>query len=80
MRLARCEASEASCASARLRRPLIKTRCDRSPTPSAQIRTSREPNCPFETGYRVTVACIMAVESYRLGRTVSWNAETEEIV
>jgi len=44
------------------------------------IRTGREPNCPFETGYRVTVACIMAVESYRLGRTVSWNAETEEIV
>ncbi len=44
------------------------------------IRTSREPNCPFETGYRVTVACIMAVESYRAGRTVYWNAETEEIV
>jgi hypothetical protein len=44
------------------------------------IRTGREPNCPFETGYRVTVACIMAVESYRAGRTVRWNAETEEIV
>ncbi len=44
------------------------------------IRTSREPNCPFEVGYRVTVACIMAVESYRAGRTVRWNAETEEIV
>ncbi len=44
------------------------------------IRTSREPNCTFETGYRVTVACIMAVASYRAGRTVYWNAETEEIV
>jgi len=44
------------------------------------IRTSREPNCPFEVGYRVTVACIMAVESYRTGRTVRWSAETEEIV
>jgi predicted dehydrogenase len=44
------------------------------------IRTGREPHCPFETGYRVTVACIMAVESYRAGRTVRWNAETEEIV
>jgi predicted dehydrogenase len=44
------------------------------------IRTSREPNCPFETGYRVTIACIMAVQSYRAGRTVYWNAETEEIV
>lgn len=30
--------------------------------------------------HRVTVACIMAVESYRAGRTVRWNAETEEIV
>jgi predicted dehydrogenase len=44
------------------------------------IRTNREPNCPFEVGYRVTVACVMAVESYRAGRTVRWNAETEEIV
>ena len=44
------------------------------------IRTGREPNCPFEVGYRVTVACIMAVESYRTGRTIRWNAETEEIV
>jgi predicted dehydrogenase len=44
------------------------------------IRTNREPNCPFEVGYRVTVACIMALESYRAGRTVRWNAETEEIV
>ncbi len=44
------------------------------------IRTSREPNCIFELGYRVTVACIMAVESYRTGRTVRWNADTEEIV
>lgn len=44
------------------------------------IRTSREPNCTFELGYRVTVACLMAVESYRTGRTVRWNSETEEIV
>ena len=44
------------------------------------IRAGREPNCPFEVGYRVTVACLMAVESYRTGRTVRWNAEREEIV
>ena len=44
------------------------------------IRTSREPNCSFQVGYRVAVACIMAVDSYRAGRTVRWNAETEEIV
>ena len=43
------------------------------------IRGGREPNCPFETGYRVTVACLMAVEAYRTGRTVRWNAQTEEM-
>ncbi|HUP02497.1 MAG TPA: Gfo/Idh/MocA family oxidoreductase [Bryobacteraceae bacterium] len=43
-------------------------------------RTGQEPNCPVELGYRVAVACRMAVESYRLGRTVRWNAEKEEIV
>ncbi len=40
----------------------------------------KEPNCPFETGFRVSVACRMAVESYRAGRTVRWDAEKEEIV
>jgi len=44
------------------------------------IRSHREPNCPFEVGWRVTVACLMAVESYRASRTVRWNTETEEIV
>jgi predicted dehydrogenase len=44
------------------------------------IRSGREPNCPFETGYRVTVACLMAVASYRTGRTVRWNAGAEEFV
>ncbi len=41
---------------------------------------SRQPNCPFELGYRVAIACRMAVESYRQGRTVRWNAANEEIV
>src|SRR4029077_6447352 len=26
--------------------------------------SGREPNCPFELGYRVSIACRMAVESY----------------
>ncbi len=43
------------------------------------IRTGKEPNCPFELGYRVSVACRMAVESYRLGRTVRWDPVKEEI-
>ncbi len=44
------------------------------------IRLSREPNCPFETGFRVAIACRMAVESYQQERLVRWNPQTEEIV
>ena len=44
------------------------------------VRSGRQPNCSFETGYRVSIACRMAVESYRQGRTVTWNTATEEIV
>ncbi len=44
------------------------------------IRTGGEPNCPLEIGYRVSVACRMAVESYRQGRTVHWDPVKEEIV
>ncbi len=41
---------------------------------------SRRPNCPFELGFRVSIACRMAVESYRQQRTVRWDAAKEEIV
>jgi hypothetical protein len=41
---------------------------------------SRQLACPFDLGYRVAIACRMAVESYRLGRTVRWDAAREEIV
>ena len=44
------------------------------------VRSGQEPNCPFEIGYRVSVTCAMALESYRLGRTVYWDSVTEEIV
>jgi hypothetical protein len=44
------------------------------------IREGREPNCPFEVGYKVSIACRMAIESYLQRRTVYWNPETEEIV
>jgi predicted dehydrogenase len=44
------------------------------------IRTGREPNCPFDLGYRVAIACRMAVESYRRQRTVRWDPTREEIV
>jgi predicted dehydrogenase len=45
----------------------------------ASIRGTEEPNCPFELGYRVSVACRMAVESYHQGRTVRWDAAKQEI-
>jgi predicted dehydrogenase len=44
------------------------------------IRSGQEPNCPFELGFRVSIACCMAVESYRQQRTVRWDAIGEEIV
>ena len=44
------------------------------------VRTGREPNCPFDLGFRVSIACRMAVESYRQGRTVRWDPVKEEIV
>jgi predicted dehydrogenase len=60
------------------------------PTPTAphahirnfleSIRNGGETSCPPEIGFRVSVACRMALESYRLGRTVYWDAAKEEIV
>jgi predicted dehydrogenase len=44
------------------------------------VRSGGHTNCPFEIGYRVSIACRMAVESYRLGRPVYWDAAAEEIV
>jgi predicted dehydrogenase len=44
------------------------------------VRLGGEPNCPFELGYRVSIACRMAVDSYREGRTVRWDSQREEIV
>ncbi len=44
------------------------------------IRHGHATNCPVEVGFKVSVTCRMALESYRLGRTVHWDAQTEEIV
>jgi predicted dehydrogenase len=43
-------------------------------------RSGKATNCPFELGYSVSIACRMAVESHRLGRTVSWDPAKEQIV
>ena len=44
------------------------------------IRDGKETNCPFDLGFRVSIACRMAVESYRQKRTVRWDTVKEEIV
>jgi predicted dehydrogenase len=43
------------------------------------IRTGAGPNCPFDVGFRVSIACRMAVDSYRDGRTLHWDPVKEEI-
>jgi predicted dehydrogenase len=44
------------------------------------IRSGKEPNSPFDLGYRVSIACRMALESFHQGRTVRWDPRTETIV
>lgn len=44
------------------------------------VRTGVAVNCPFEVGYRTSIACRMAVESYRQGRSIKWDAAKEELV
>ncbi len=44
------------------------------------MRTRKEPNCPFEIGFRSAIACYMANTSYREKRTVRWDEKTEEVV
>ena len=44
------------------------------------IRDGKEPNCPFDLGFRVSIACRMAVESYRQSRTMRWDLQKELIV
>lgn len=44
------------------------------------IRSGKETNCPFDVGFRVSIACRMAVDSYLKGKTLKWDAAKEEIV
>ena len=44
------------------------------------VKSRKEPNCPFEIGFRTAIACQMAVRSYREGRTVKWDEKIEDIV
>jgi predicted dehydrogenase len=44
------------------------------------VRSRKEPVCPFELGFRTSIACQMAVASYRRQTTVHWDPATEEII
>jgi predicted dehydrogenase len=44
------------------------------------MRSGQEPTCPFDLGFRVSIACRMAIDSYRQGRTVRWDTVKEDIV
>jgi predicted dehydrogenase len=44
------------------------------------VRSGNEPNCPLELGFRVSIACRMAVDSLRQGRRLKWDPKKEEIV
>jgi predicted dehydrogenase len=44
------------------------------------VRHGGETACPFDLGFRVSIACRMAVESYRQQRSVAWDPQREEIV
>ncbi|PYV21801.1 MAG: gfo/Idh/MocA family oxidoreductase [Acidobacteria bacterium] len=44
------------------------------------VRSRKQPNCPFEIGFRSAIACQMAIASLRQGRTVRWDTKREEIV
>ncbi len=44
------------------------------------VRTRKQPNCPFEIGFRSAIACQMAIASYRERRTVRWDPDSGEIV
>ena len=44
------------------------------------IRSGKATNCPVELGFRISIACRMAVDSYRQQRTMRWDAVKEEVV
>jgi len=44
------------------------------------IRTRKRPFCEVEDGHRVSVACLLANMSLRLGRAIRWDPEKEEVI
>jgi len=44
------------------------------------IRNRKRPFCDVEDGHRVSVACLLANLSLKLGRTVRWDPEKEQVI
>jgi predicted dehydrogenase len=44
------------------------------------MRSRQQPVCPFELGFRTSIACQMAIASYRQQRPVRWDSQSEEIL
>ena len=44
------------------------------------VPSRKQPNCPFELGFRSAITCRMALTAFREGRRVTWDAERGEIV
>jgi len=44
------------------------------------VRSRKEPNCPFEIGFRSAITCRTAIASYRRGRSVGWDEWSQDIV
>ncbi|MGH9468827.1 MAG: Gfo/Idh/MocA family protein [Terriglobia bacterium] len=44
------------------------------------VRSRKEPDCPFELGYKSAIACQMALAALHHKRAVRWDAEREDIV
>ena len=44
------------------------------------IRTRKRPLCEVEDGHRVSIACHLANMSLRLGRSIRWDPEKEQVI
>jgi predicted dehydrogenase len=44
------------------------------------IRTRKRPFCEVEDGHRVSIACLLANMSLKLGRSIRWDPEKEQVI
>jgi hypothetical protein len=44
------------------------------------IKSRQKPFCEVEEGHRVSVACLLANMSLRLGRAIKWDPDKEQVI